>query len=194
MAFGWRLRTIVSEDVPQIVPFDQDKFAERLRYGELKPKAALAAYRAMREALIEMARTLTAEQLTRTAQHPERGPITALWILERLVAHDRTHLEQIARREREYADAKKARKEARKAQEQVEAKSKAKTATRASEKAKAAAAAPEAAPSRPRAPEAAPAKPASQPPPPPSTWTEVPPREDAYREPRRERTTPGQSI
>jgi hypothetical protein len=113
MGYGWRFRMIVSEDEAPIVPFNQDLFAERLRYAELKPRAALDVYRALRHAILEIAKGLAPEQLSRVAIHPERGPITPLWILERLVAHDRAHLAQLDQRAAQYRAAKRAKQSSR---------------------------------------------------------------------------------
>lgn len=97
ITLGWRLRHIVGDDDPRIVPFDQDKWAERLFYSRLDPKLCLKAYAALRECTVEIARGLDADQLAREALHPEYGTISAAWVIERFTQHDATHLEQMAR-------------------------------------------------------------------------------------------------
>ncbi len=97
IALSWRLRHVVGDRKPTIIPFDENAWAKEMRYSELDPKIALAAYASLRLANIELARALSPKQLRKKGQHPQYGPISALWLLERYTKHDAIHLAQIER-------------------------------------------------------------------------------------------------
>lgn len=103
IALGWRLRHIAGDDDPRIVPFDQDKWATRLAYESMDPKACLAAYAALRAVTVDLAKRLTKDQLAREALHPEYGSISVSWILERFAKHDAAHVEQMERARKAFA-------------------------------------------------------------------------------------------
>ncbi len=90
-----RFLRIVSEDNVQIVPFNQDQWVERLRGADRPIELSLAAMESARKGLIYYLQTLPDEALARTAMHPERGVVSALFIAERAAAHGLHHLEQL---------------------------------------------------------------------------------------------------
>jgi hypothetical protein len=103
VANSWRLRHIVGDDDAVVEAFDENAWAKALRYPDLDPKAALTAYAALRWCNVELARRLTKAQLARAGRHTERGPITARWVLERMMQHDAAHLAQIDRNREAFA-------------------------------------------------------------------------------------------
>ena len=91
-----RLRLIAAEEQPQITPYDETLFAERL--GAERPIApSLAAIRAARESGAEILQQLEAPDFERSGHHPEHDEYTlAIW-LEKAVEHGEAHLEQLRR-------------------------------------------------------------------------------------------------
>ena len=89
-----RLRLIAAEEQPEITPYDETLFAERL--GAERPIApSLAAIRAARESGAEILQRLEAPDFERSGIHPEHDEYTlAIW-LERAVEHGEAHLNQL---------------------------------------------------------------------------------------------------
>jgi DinB superfamily len=97
VANAWRLRHVVGDANATIEPFDENRWAVELRYGDRDVAAALSAYAALRLANLDLARNFTKRQLATLGNHTQRGPITAQWVLERMAWHDAAHLAQMER-------------------------------------------------------------------------------------------------
>ena len=91
-----RLRLIAAEEQPEITPYDETLFAERL--GAERPIGpSLAAIRAARESGAEILQRLEAPDFERSGIHPEHDEYTlAIW-LEQAVEHGQAHLNQLRR-------------------------------------------------------------------------------------------------
>jgi hypothetical protein len=87
-----RLRFALAESGVAIQPFDQDAWmaAEPAVDG----LAALDAYVSVRAMTLLLCRSLSAEQRTRTATHPDFGAISVEWMIEWLAGHELNHLPQ----------------------------------------------------------------------------------------------------
>ncbi|MFN0096049.1 MAG: DinB family protein [Dehalococcoidia bacterium] len=92
---GVQVRMILGAEEPPPIPgYDEARWQRRLQYLWRSPEAALS--------LFEQARYVTAELLShcdrtawqRTGIHPERGPQTVHDLVEGLVTHTATHVEQ----------------------------------------------------------------------------------------------------
>ncbi len=95
VALGWRLRQVLSEDEPELQPFDQDDWAAALRYGERDVEVALNAYAAQRAANVEILAGLSEEGWERRFRHPEFGPASLRTLVWHISDHDLAHLAQI---------------------------------------------------------------------------------------------------
>jgi hypothetical protein len=95
VALGWRLRQILSEDEPELQPFDQDDWAAALRYGERDVEVALNAFVAQRAANVEILARLSEEGWERRFRHPEFGPASLRTLVRHISDHDLVHLAQI---------------------------------------------------------------------------------------------------
>ena len=96
VVYRYRMRRVVAQE-DEIVGYDQDAWADRLRYRDGDPAEALALVRALRPATMRWLRGLTAEELERTGVHNERGPESVRLIVELLGGHDLVHRNQIRR-------------------------------------------------------------------------------------------------
>ena len=95
VALGWRIRQILSEDEPELQPFDQNDWAAALRYGERDVEIALSAYAAQRAANAEILARLSDGEWERRFKHPEFGPASLRTLVRHISDHDLAHLAQI---------------------------------------------------------------------------------------------------
>ena len=94
---GFRLRMILAHDRPEITAYDQDLWAERLRYREAKLDEVLEQLEALRGANLRIARRLTQDDLDRVGVHAERGAESVGYLFRLVAGHDLVHLDQLAR-------------------------------------------------------------------------------------------------
>ena len=90
-----RLRKLLTEDDPQIQGYDQENFAERLRYNERDIAPALEAFRAARATTSQILDRMTADDWARAGTHTESGRYTAEDWLRIYAAHAHNHAAQI---------------------------------------------------------------------------------------------------
>jgi len=94
---GFRLRMVLSHDRPQLTGYDQDRFANRLRYHEVDVQDALQQFTVLRHANVRLWQDLSPADLARVGLHGERGE-ESLEKMRRLYAgHDLLHLRQLDR-------------------------------------------------------------------------------------------------
>lgn len=97
LVVGFRLRMILAHDRPEISAYDQDLWAERLRYREANLTEVLEQLEALRGANLRLARRLTRDELDRAGVHAERGAESVGYLLRLVACHDLVHLDQLAR-------------------------------------------------------------------------------------------------
>ena len=91
------MRLILAQDRPQLTGYDQDLWAERLRYDKADPSDAFELFGVLRRANLRLVEEASPADLKRTGVHVERGE-ESLEHLRRLYAgHDLLHLRQIER-------------------------------------------------------------------------------------------------
>lgn len=92
-----RYRWILAHDEPDLVPYDQDRWVDRLHHPIEEPDALLALFEPLRAANLELwARTSVADR-ARVGLHRERGPESYELTFILLAGHDRFHLDQARR-------------------------------------------------------------------------------------------------
>ena len=94
---AWRLRKLLVEDNPTIQGYDQDQFANRLRYNERDMTPALEAFRWARESTMQVIGLMTEDDWQRAGTHTESGRYTTEDWLKIYAAHGHNHAEQIRR-------------------------------------------------------------------------------------------------
>ncbi len=97
LVMGYRFRRILADDRPPITGYDQDQWAQRLRYRDARLDDSLAQLRALRIANVRLIRNATPEELQRVGLHSERGEESAAHLRTLWAAHDLVHLRQIER-------------------------------------------------------------------------------------------------
>jgi hypothetical protein len=92
---GMRLRQIIAEDRPTLIPFDQELWAEHLRYTEADVTRSLAIFSSLRSDLAETLDALPPTAFDRMGVHPERGEKSLLEWVTLFGNHAETHAKQI---------------------------------------------------------------------------------------------------
>ena len=91
-----RLRWILSQDRPPIVPYDQDLWVDAL-HAEADPEALLADLETLKRSNASLWERTTPAQRARVGVHEERGPESFELTYRMLAGHDRFHLDQARR-------------------------------------------------------------------------------------------------
>jgi hypothetical protein len=94
--YGYRLRLIVSEDLPTILGTQQDRWVAAQRHNEREPSELVETFRTLRELNLTAWKRVPEADLGRAGQHNERGPESLDVMLRLLAGHDLSHLHQIA--------------------------------------------------------------------------------------------------
>ena len=96
-----RLRLALTEDEPVIKPYDQASWASLPDAAAGPVAPSIAILDGLHRRWASLLETLPPEAFSRTARHPEVGPITIDWILDQYAWHGRHHVAHIlAARER----------------------------------------------------------------------------------------------
>lgn len=107
-----RLRQVISEDHPTLVPFDQNAWAERTDYRKRDPSQALETMRRLRADNYELLKDLPAETFSRTGHHLRRGDMSLLDMLRLFAEHAENHAKQIHRLRAQFQESNSARADA----------------------------------------------------------------------------------
>jgi hypothetical protein len=93
--FAGRIRTILAEDRPKLVPWDQPAVAAARGDCEKSGPALAAEFRTLRTASLELVKGLRPADLDRAGLHPEVGELRVRDLLGEWVHHDRNHIRQL---------------------------------------------------------------------------------------------------
>ena len=96
-AFGYRLRTILFDDRPQIIGMDQELWVAGQRYNEADPKALVEMFRQLRGYNLVLWARLSDADLKRVGVHRERGEESVETMRLMIAGHDLWHIDQITR-------------------------------------------------------------------------------------------------
>jgi hypothetical protein len=94
---GFRFRMILAHDAPELPGYDQDLWADRLRYQESDLATALDEFTTIRRSNLRLLRRATPEELRRVMHHSERGDEPLDKVISLYAGHDLVHLAQIRR-------------------------------------------------------------------------------------------------
>jgi len=100
--YAYRIRQMLADKDPVIAPIDQDAWARHLGYLESSPPELVALYGVNRHANLQLLRRLKAEDLQKSARHPELDHrVTVADYVQMMAKHGPNHLEQIKRLKKE---------------------------------------------------------------------------------------------
>ncbi len=94
---AYRMRMILAHDRPKLTGYDQDAWADRLRYEEGDPKLALELFRVVRRANLALISRASDADLRRVSLHEERGEESFHRLIQLYAGHDLLHTRQIER-------------------------------------------------------------------------------------------------
>lgn len=94
---SWRFRLILAQDRPALTGYDQDAWAERLRYEDADPAEAVAVFTMLRRANLRLLERASPDDLARAGVHAERGEESIAHLRRLYAGHDLLHLRQIER-------------------------------------------------------------------------------------------------
>jgi uncharacterized damage-inducible protein DinB len=90
-----RMKSIIAEEHPTLLGFDENKFAQTLHYNEQDPQKAIQLFDLNRKQFCRVLRKLPDSALSRTGQHSERGSITLGQSLKYMIEHVDHHIQFI---------------------------------------------------------------------------------------------------
>jgi uncharacterized damage-inducible protein DinB len=93
-----RMKSIIAEENPRILGYDESKFAQRLLNDERDAQSALQLFDLNRRQFTRALRKLPESAFSRTGQHSERGAITLGQSLQYMVEHVDHHVGFIRRK------------------------------------------------------------------------------------------------
>jgi len=94
---GVRLRMVLAHDRPTIVGYDQDLWADRLRYREVEVRDALEQFSMLRRRNLLLWESLGPADLVRVGVHNERGEESLGHMRKLYAGHDVLHVRQLER-------------------------------------------------------------------------------------------------
>ena len=94
---GVRLRMVLAHDRPTIIGYDQDRWADRLRYREVDVRDALEQFTVLRRRNMRLWQDLSPADLARVGVHNERGEESLGHMRKLYAGHDVLHLRQLER-------------------------------------------------------------------------------------------------
>src|SRR5579872_2058367 len=98
IVYAHRLRQMIADKKPVIAPMDQDAWAQNLGYMEIPAPELVALYGLNRHHNLRLLRRLKAEELEKSAYHPElKHDVTVADYVEKMRTHGENHLAQIER-------------------------------------------------------------------------------------------------
>ena len=94
LLWGYRVRTMLEREDPEIVGMDQEVWARVGRYAKRDPRASLALYTALRRSHVALLSALSAKERSRAGRHSQFGRLTIDRIVRLLAGHDVNHARQ----------------------------------------------------------------------------------------------------
>ena len=95
LVYSVRIRMVLTDDNPTLVGYDEQAWTARLSMCDLDTAGAVVRFRVLRDANLRLFESLEDAEWERAGDHVERGRITVADMVETLIGHDRTHLDQI---------------------------------------------------------------------------------------------------
>jgi uncharacterized damage-inducible protein DinB len=97
LVWGYRLRMVLAHDRPSLTGYDQDGWAERLRYDEADAQQALQEFAVLRAANLRLLTAASDADRQRVGVHSERGEESVEQMMRLYAGHDLLHLRQLER-------------------------------------------------------------------------------------------------
>jgi len=102
-----RIRFVLAQPGSTLVGFDQNLWARALAYPSQPLEGSLALLHAIRASTADLLRRVPESAWEQVGMHTETGPMTLEWIVNHFAEHVHYHLRTVAKRRRQYAEARK---------------------------------------------------------------------------------------
>lgn len=93
--FTSRYLHAIGDENPNIQPFDEESYPERVNYALRKVKTSLAAIAGVRALASEILANATDADWNKVSNHPELGPVTLSELFEKADSHMVGHTQQL---------------------------------------------------------------------------------------------------
>jgi hypothetical protein len=93
--FASRYLHAIGDVNPNIQPFDEEAYPERVNYAKRKVKTSLAAIVGIRTMVAEILANATDADWNQVSNHPELGPVTLSELFEKADGHIVGHTQQL---------------------------------------------------------------------------------------------------
>jgi uncharacterized damage-inducible protein DinB len=90
-----RVEAMVLQDMPTLIPFDQEARVVEMHYDRIDPRRSLASFTRKRQANLKWLRKLRPAQLKRKGRDQQVGEVSVEEFLNEWAFHDLGHLKQI---------------------------------------------------------------------------------------------------
>jgi hypothetical protein len=90
-----RVAAMLEQDMPTLVPFNQEARVVEMRYDQKDPRKTLASFARQRRANLKWLRKIRPAQLKRKGLHEQVGELSVEEFLNEWAFHDLGHLKQI---------------------------------------------------------------------------------------------------
>ncbi len=97
LVWGYRLRMVLAHDRPPIAGYDQDRWADRLRYRDADSNEAIARFAVLRRSNLRLLEQMSESDRRRIGVHAERGEESVEHMIRLYAGHDILHLRQLDR-------------------------------------------------------------------------------------------------
>lgn len=94
---GYRYRSVIAEDEPPLRGYDQDRWAQRLHYGDADAATLVTELEVLRGRNLRLLQALGKEEKERFGHHAERGPESVSRLIMLMASHDMVHRQQLTR-------------------------------------------------------------------------------------------------
>jgi len=95
-----RMKRVIAEDTPVLLPGDPDQFQARLAYSNRDAAEELTLIETCRSQMARILSTLSERDFERTGKHAIDGPLSLATLLERITIHIPHHIQFIAEKRR----------------------------------------------------------------------------------------------
>lgn len=97
IVLGWRLRAVLADSGCALAGFDQERWADALRYAEIPAATSLERFDQLRAWNLDLLRGLRADEWERYGMHSERGRESVRDMARLYAGHDLNHTLQVKR-------------------------------------------------------------------------------------------------
>jgi len=95
MHFATRYITNLADVTPDILPFNEDVYSDRLQYEKRDPFASMAAIEGIQIAMANIFGAIPESDWSRTSMHPEGGLMTLTDLFKMDTRHSNSHAGQL---------------------------------------------------------------------------------------------------